>query len=455
MKKMLFSVMSLMLVSSVALTGCSSNPGDAASPAASKEASESQAGKPVEITFRHALIGERRQKTLDITMQAIKKMEKEVPGLKVKLDGVDGEVNRKDKIRGEMASGRVPEIFDAFGSPDVKMFAKEGKVLDITPILTELGIKDKFTNLEAWTLDGKVYGLPMAAGAEGVYYNKAYFEAKGLKVPQTYDELITLMEKIKADGKIPFSGASKSAWIPLMLTNQIWSRLAGPDVTSKFSTGKAKWTDPAVTEAFRVHKDWVNQGYFKKAQLGLEYADYNTQFINGESVMMFDGSWAASLFQEGGAGVGMASKVGFFNFPSMSKGVGDQTSLMQDMNNGYAFSADVAKDPQKMAAVKSFIKNFYTEDMQMQFLVQMGSLPCMKLDEAKVKASVKDPLLLEIMSVLLHSTSSYSAFDALVSADVTTEIGTQIQKLIDNKTTPEAAAASIQKVQDEANADAK
>lgn len=450
MKKNVLVFMSLMLMSSVALAACGSN----ADNSSSANGGAADSDKPFEITFRHALIGERRQGTLDLTMEAVKKMEAEVPGLKVKMDGVDGEVNRKDKIRGEMASGSVPEIFDAFGSPDVKTFAKEGKVLDITPILDELGIKDKFLNLDAWTLDGKVYGLPMSASAEGVFYNKEYFASKGFEVPKTYEELLTLMDKIKADGKLPFSAASKSAWVPLMLTNQIWSRTAGADVTAKFSTGEAKWTDPAVTEAFKVHQDWVNKGYFKKSELGLEYVDYNTQFINGESAMMFDGSWAASLFQEGGAGIDLAGKVGFFNFPPMPGGVGDQTAIMQDMNNGYAFSADVAKNPRKLAAVKSFIKNFYTEDMQMRFLVERGSLPCIKLDEAQVEEKVTDPMMKEIMLMLLHTKSSFAAFDALVPADVTTEIGNQIQKIISDITTPEEATAAIQKVQDEANADA-
>ncbi|MEH7087290.1 hypothetical protein V7139_32015 [Neobacillus drentensis] len=47
---------------------------------------------------------------------------------------------------------------------------------------------------------------------------------------------------------------------------------------------------------------------------------------------------------------------------------------------------------------------------------------------------------------------SYAAFDALVQADVTTEVGVQIQKIIGNQTTPEKATAAIQKVQEEANA---
>lgn len=462
MKKSLLMMMTLVVVSTMALAGCGSKTEEKAEPApattnesttpAATEEKKTDEVKPFEMTIRHTQVGEQKKARYKILEDVKAATEAEVPGLTFKLDGVDSDVNRKEKLRGEMASGSVPEIFDAFGSPDVKTYAKEGKVLDITPILEELGIKDKFTNLGPWTLDGKVYGLPIGASAEAVFYNKEYFTAKGFEVPKTFDEFTQLLGKIKADGKIPLAAASKAAWVPLMLTNNLWSRLGGEDITDKFATGAAKWTDPAVVEAFKIHQDWVKAGYFKKGELGLEYADYHSQFVNGDAAMMFDGTWVSSMFKEGAEGAAMVGKVGFFNLPAFSNGKGDQTSLMQDVNNGYAFSAEVAKNPQKLAAVKAFIKNLFNEDMQIRGLVEDGVLPSMKVDQAKVDAAVKDPLMKEIAGELTKVNTSYAAFDALVQADVTTEISNQIQKLIGNQSTPEKAAAAIQKVQDEANA---
>lgn len=60
--------------------------------------------------------------------------------------------------------------------------------------------------------------------------------------------------------------------------------------------------------------------------------------------------------------------------PPVEGGVGDQTALMLNFNNGYGFSAAVAKDPRKIAAVKSFIKNMFNEDMQIRGLVEDGVL---------------------------------------------------------------------------------
>ncbi|MFD0619460.1 extracellular solute-binding protein [Paenibacillus sp. GCM10027629] len=463
MKKSLLMLLTFVFVASIALAGCGSKTEE--KPATTTDnnnattttetTKEPEQAKPFEMTIRHTQVGEQKKTRFKMLQEVVEKTQGEVQGLTFKLDGVDSDVNRKEKLRGEMASGSVPDIFDAFGSPDAKTYAKAGKMLDITPILDELGIKDKFTNLGPWTVDGKVYGLPIGASAEAVFYNKEYFEQKGLKVPTTFDEFQTLLETIKKDGKIPLAAGSKAAWVPLMITNNLWSRTAGSDVTEKFNTGDAKWTDADVVTAFKTHKDWVDKGYFKKGELGLEYADMRTQFFNGDAVMMFDGTWASSLFKEGQDGAKMIGKVGFFNLPALTNGKGDQTSLMQDVNNGYGFSAEVAKDPQKLAAVKAFIKNLYNEDMQIRGLVEDGVLPSMKVDQAKVDASVKDPLMKEIAGVLTHVNISYAAFDAIVPADVTTEIGVQIQKLIGNQTTPEKAAESIQKVQEEANASAE
>ena len=143
---------------------------------------------------------------------------------------------------------------------------------------------------------------------------------------------------------------------------------------------------------------------------------------------MYDGTWKSSVFKEGQSGESLIGKVGFFNMPPVENGVGDQTSLMRDVNNGYGFSASVAEDPQKLEAVKAFIKNFYNEDMQVRGLVEDGVLPAMKLDEKVLTDSITDELMKEIVAVLNASQTSFPAFDALVQADVTTEISNlQIQ----------------------------
>ncbi|GAB6929831.1 extracellular solute-binding protein [Paenibacillus sp. JCM 10914] len=437
--------MSLLLVSSTLLSACGDKGSGNASGTGGADSNE-----PFEITIRHTQVGESKKFRLALLNDVVSKTEAAVPGLKIKLDAVDSEVNRKEKLRGEMAAGKPPEVFDVFGSPDAGVYAKEGLMLDLTPILEELGIKDKFTTLDPFTHDGKIYGLPIGGSIEGIFYNKDYFAQKGLSVPQTLAELEQIAETIKADGKIPFAQSSKDAWIPLMTTNNLWSYYAGAEVTYGFKTGETKWTDPKVVEGVKKHQEWVEKGYFKKGELGFEYADMRNQIISGEAMMMMDGSWANSVFRDAAQAGDMVGKIGYFNLPPVN--VGDPIVVMQDANNGYGFSAAVNNDPRKLQAVKEFIKNMWTDEMQLRGLKEDGVLPAMKMDLDTMNSTSDDPLMQDIFKAVSEIDKSFPAFDALVQADVNTALSMGIQQVIGGELDAQKMLENVQAAQEAANA---
>ncbi|BBI33987.1 ABC transporter substrate-binding protein [Cohnella abietis] len=409
------------------------------------------AEKSVTLVVRHTQLGESKQQRLNILNDVLKRVKKEVSGVDFKLDGVDSDVNRKEKLRSEMATDSAPAIFDLFGGADTKLYASEDKLLDLTPIIKELGLTSKFISLGEFTVDGKVYGLPIGGFQEGYFYSKPYFEANKLQIPKTIDELEKLAATIKKKGQTPFAQGSKQAWVPLMTANTLWSRYAGPDITYGFATGKTKWNSAEMVAAFDKYQDWVKKGYFKKGELGLEYAEQRNQLIRGEAVMMYDGSWASSVFGDTKQAGKLTNKVGYFPMPKATNGKGSQTAVNGGFSNGYGFSAKVKKDPKQLAAVKSFIKNLYNDEMQIRGLEADGVLPSMKVDSAKLaKAKVSD-LVKEIIAVGNKASGAFPAFDALVQPDVNTAISDGIQKLIGGKTTAKKMLDAVQKVQAEAN----
>lgn len=456
MKKSMLLLLSLVFVASAMLAGCGKSDNTNAPAKEGKQATNNTGNEakvsdePFEITIRHTQVGESKKFRLAMLEDVVGKTEADVPGLTIKLDAVDSEVNRKEKLRGEMAAGKPPEVFDVFGSPDAQLYAKEGLMLDLTPILDELGLKDKFTTLAPFTLDGKIYGLPIGGSIEGYFYNKEYFEQKGLNIPKTLDELDKLAETIKADGKIPFAQASKDAWIPLMTTNNLWSYYAGPEITYGFKSGETKWTDESMVKAIAKHKEWVEKGYYKKGELGFEYADMRNQVVTGEAIMMMDGSWANSVFRDPAQAGDMVGKVGFFNMPPVKEG--DPIIVMQDANNGYGFSSAVAEDPRKLEAVKTFIKYMWTEEMQLRGLKEDGVLPAMKMDLEQMKTTSDDALMQDIFKAVSEIGTSFPAFDALVQAEVNTALSMGIQEIIGGETDPAKMLEKVQAAQEAANA---
>lgn len=443
-KGLLFGVASVLAASSV-IAGCGSNE-PAKTTGTTTEPAKNEV-KPFTLTLRHTQIKDTTKKRLKMLEDVVAATEKAVPGLKIQMEGIDEVVHRDEKLRAEMAAGNPPKIFDLFGGKaDAFTFAKSNRLLDVAPILKELGIQDKFANLQEFTMDGKVYGLPMAGYVEGVFYNKKVFKDLGVEVPKTFEEFLAICEKAKAKGITPLAFASKDAWVINMMMNTMFVRTAGGEVVDNLVAGTAKWTDAPVVDAFKKFEDVVKKGYFQEGSLGLAYAEQQNKFKAGEAAMVFDGSWANSAFIDPEKSK-IPNDVGFFNFPGMG-GKGDGL-INGSFSNGYGFSADLT-DQQK-GAVKEFIKQMYNETIQKRQLAEEGFLPSMTFaDNTGVK-----PLVTEIMAASKSSKGTFPAFDSIVQKKVREELEVGMQQLVGGKTTAEKLTQSLQKVQEEANKEKK
>ncbi|AJY76915.1 ABC transporter substrate-binding protein [Paenibacillus beijingensis] len=466
-RKSVMLVIALLLAVSALLSACGGNSGgntantgtnsggSTGTTTTTEEKTEGQPAaaeaEPFSMTLRHTQVGESKKFRLALLEDVVKKTEAEVPGLKIEFDPVEDAANRFTKLPAEMTAGNPPQIFDLFGgSADAVKYAKAGRLLDLTPILDELGIKDKFIDLSQFTVDGKIYGLPIGASQEGFFYNKPLFEKFGLKVPTTLEELETLMETLKQNNVAPIAMASKAAWVPLMLNNTLMARYAGPDTFTGFVDGSKKWNAPEVVAAWTKYNEWLAKGYFMKGELGFDYPEMRNQLITGKAGLMFDGSWASSVFADPAQAGDMVGKVGYFAVPAVANGTGDQTFVNGNHSNGYGFSANLKEN--EVAAVKAFIKNMYNEEMQLRGLKEDNLLPSMKV-EGDMASIVQDPTLKEVLSVQAKAAGAFPVFDAFVQSDVYKEVELGISQLIagKGKADPQKILDKIQSVQDAAN----
>ncbi|MGM0882524.1 MAG: extracellular solute-binding protein [Bacillota bacterium] len=437
MKKSFPLIAALMVSIMLIVSACgANNPADSAAPA--------EEAKEVTLSLRHTQIKETSKTRLKILEDVVAKTEEENKGLTFKLEGIDEIVNRDQKLKAEMAAGNPPDIFEVFGGADLKLYVKAGHMLDLTSIIEELGIKDQFASLSEFTIDGKVYGLPFGGYSEAIFYNKKIFSELGLSIPTTWEQLLDVSEKIKAAGYTPFGLAAKDAWVNGMLWNSVMERHVGMDAMNKVVTGEAKWTDENFVKGFAAYADLVNKDYFTKGALGLAYADQGAQLLSGKAAMVFTGSWDANRFTSDEAG-DLKGQIGYFAFPSITGGAGDQTSINASYSNGFGFSANLNED--QVAGVKKFIANFYNEEIQKRTLIEDKLLPSMKLSDL----SGVDPLISDVLTVMAGASTSWPAFDSITQPAVTAEIGVGIQELIGKVSTPEKVAAKIQAAQEKAN----
>jgi len=101
---------------------------------------------------------------------------------------------------------------------------------------------------------GKHWGLPTNINLKSmIWYPKKAFDAKGYKVPKTWDELMALSAQIKADGSTPwcvgFESGGATGWPATDWVEDIMLRTAGPDTYDKWWKHEIPFNDPSVKHA--------------------------------------------------------------------------------------------------------------------------------------------------------------------------------------------------------------
>jgi alpha-glucoside transport system substrate-binding protein len=86
-----------------------------------------------------------------------------------------------------------------------------------------------------------------------VWYPKAEFDKAGYTVPKTWDDLLALSDKIKADGSTPwcvgFGSEGSTGWPATDWMEDIMLRTAGVDTYDKWAKHEIPFDDPAVKKA--------------------------------------------------------------------------------------------------------------------------------------------------------------------------------------------------------------
>lgn len=184
-------------------------------------------------------------------------------------------------------------------------------------------LKDGFlpSIIEAGSLDGKIYGVPMR-GMQPVmlFYNKKLFAENKLEAPKTWEELQHAITTFKDKGITPFALGGQEKWPELMWLEYLLDRIGGPEVFNKIQSGDASaWGDPAVLKSAQTVKELVDGGAFGKNFNSVDYGSgaAPTLLSKGKAAMHLMGSWEYST-QLGKAPEFAKNDLAWANFPTVA-----------------------------------------------------------------------------------------------------------------------------------------
>jgi len=290
MKKVLSSVMAIMLIATL-LVACGSNSGKTETNTNTGGSSGgSLEGKSVTLKV---FIGQPRFKEqydkLATEFSAKMKADKNID-VTVNLELPNSD-NAAQILKTRLASSDAPDVFSLHAINELPSFYKAGYLEDLSsqPFASKL-----FDNIKpiVTSVDGKVVALPLETMSWGYLYNKDIFAQNNIELPTTLTEMKAVVEKLKAANVNPFVLSYKEAWIPqliLPLTVGALMETGNKDFIERMNKDEGSFTE--MRDMFGIF-DLINaNGNDRALEIGGD--DGAAKFANGEAAMWLQGPWYA------------------------------------------------------------------------------------------------------------------------------------------------------------------
>ncbi|HAA43800.1 MAG TPA: ABC transporter substrate-binding protein [Ruminiclostridium sp.] len=306
MKKKLAIFLACFMALALVFTGCSGkdeggNVEPTESPGATDKGNANDEGKGAneEIELILWSISTESDAFHNAYTQAIKDFEAANPGVKIKHETFENQ-SYKTTIATSVAGNDLPDIFYTWGGGFSAPFVDSGNVLALDEYFTdEYKSQINEAALTYQTYNGKVYGVTYTTPISTLFYNKKIFAENGVEPPTTFDELVEVCEKLKANGVTPIGISAKDTWVLAMTHDNLVLKSAGHEktVSALTRTGQS-YDDPDFLKAAESFKKLVDMGAFVDGAAGRTNDEASAEFYAGRVAMFVTGSWMAGSIQQ-------------------------------------------------------------------------------------------------------------------------------------------------------------
>lgn len=345
----------------------------------------------------------------------------------------------KEKIKVLIGGEDCPDIFFSWPGEFSERFIREGLVMDMNPYF-EADPEWKDSLLESQmsqytTSDGMVYGIPFRLDAKVWCYNKDVFEACGItEVPTTWEELLELCEKIKAEGYTPIAYGNVDKWPASLLIGALNLLTVSDEVrATDYAAQTAEFTDAGYVEAMEYYQQLIP--YFTEGAQGTAWDVARNSFSQGRAAMFYPEIVELPYILAENPDINM----GMFSFPLIESN-GDP-SILPGSPEGFLVSSKTEYPDECM----EFLKWFLGPEVGAQMAKEVNWFNASK----DAVNGIEDEMLKDAYNVIAEAESMSPWFDNVLYSTVKEEYYTQLSNLTNEDVTPEEAMAKIQKVVEE------
>ncbi len=272
----------------------------------------------------------------------------------------------------------------------------------------------------------------------GLFYNKALLDQAGLEVPRTFADLRASVQPLAAIGAAPLVHCSGDVifnqmlitWVLPMVAERSGDPIAFAERTVR---GEVGYDGPEWLEAFQIIADLRTTGVLLAGSGAATYSAMQQLLLQGKVAMTYNGSWLLPELMAGSPSVPFDLHVAP---PPMIEGATRARPILAW--SGFALPAQALRSRE---SVYAFLE--YASRPEVDQAVVAGLQVNSPLAESNV--AIEDPLAQEFLPMF---EDAITPMDWLWEPEITAELDSQIQALVNGDTDPATVGKAVQAVAD-------
>jgi raffinose/stachyose/melibiose transport system substrate-binding protein len=369
--------------------------------------------------------------------EVARKFEAQRPGTKVEMQFLENEAY-KAKLPTILQSKDKPHILYSWAGGVLKAQIEAGVLDEITAAVGSY--KDRLSTgaVAAFTIDGKLYGLPHNVSQVGFLYNKELFAKAGVDgaAIKSWDDLLGAVKKLKGAGVTPIAVGGGDKWPLHFYWTHLAVRLGGkPAFEAALKGQNGGFEGETFQKAGELMKQLVDLEPFQTGFLGFKNQQALGFFADGKAAMNLAISHHSTT-QRGLAADKKGipeEKLGWIDFPMPAGGKGQPTDTLGGIN-GWIVTKGAPKE-----AVE-FLKFFISDEVQRTLAAQNFVIPTYKGAEAALSTAIMQNVAKNIAASNYHQ----NFYDQDLGPSVGRVVNDATAEIAGGSMTPKQAAKAIQ-----------
>lgn len=345
----------------------------------------------------------------------------------------------KQKLSTLLQSDAKPDLIYSWAGGVLAQQAEAGILQDVTAMMSqEWADSLSPASLAAFTVDGKVYGIPTNANEVVFWANTGLANKAGVDLTaiKTWDDFLAGVKKAKDAGVTPVLAGGKDKWPLHFYYGYLMVREAGKDGLASAMAGEGDgFASAPFIKAGEDFKALLDLEPFQPGFMDTTFEQATGMFGDGKGIFHLMGDWDYGTAKQNSAtGKGIPDeKMTTVRFPVVTGGAGQATDTFGGIN-GFAVVAGA-----KPEAIE-FLKYLSNKKNQAEAGAEGLFIPVAKGADDRMN----NPFFKQMSAALIASSFHQIFLDQALGSDVGATINDAAADIAQGAASPEEAAKTVQ-----------